>query len=154
MKEIEENTLRNKAVYDKIYSNIDVKSILEKINNVDVFLSDATKTDTSWFGLYHGNFKAQLKGKKILELGCGDCTNLAVMAALGAEVYGNDISQEVGVIIEKLNKNYQFDFPITFIEGDFLNSSLDNNQFDIVVGKSFVHHLTNDQEIEFTKMIT
>ena len=142
------NTQKNKNHYDQVYSDVDINAILKKINNLDDFLSDATRTDTSWVGLYHGNFKSKLKGKRILELGCGDCTNLAIMAALGAEVYGNDISQKSGLIIEKLNANFKFQYPIQFVEGDFLESNLNENQFDFVIGKAFIHHLTNIQEIK------
>lgn len=147
------NTQKNKNHYDQVYSDVDINAILKKINNLDDFLSDATRTDTSWVGLYHGNFKSKLKGKRILELGCGDCTNLAIMAALGAEVYGNDISQKSGLIIEKLNANFKFQYPIQFVEGDFLESNLNENQFDFVIGKAFIHHLTNIQELKFTEFI-
>lgn len=147
------NTLKNKNHYDKVYSNVNVDTILNKINNLDSFLSEATKTDTSWVGLYYDNFKSSLKGKKVLELGCGDCTNLAVMAALGAEVYGNDISEKSHLIIQKLNSKFKFTFPIQSIQGDFLETNLNDNEFDIIVGKAFVHHLTNEQEIEFTEKI-
>jgi 2-polyprenyl-3-methyl-5-hydroxy-6-metoxy-1,4-benzoquinol methylase len=149
----EKNTIKNEKHYDKLYDRVNVQSILKKINNLDDFMFDATRTHTSWVGLYLNNFQAQLKGKKILELGCGDCTNAAVMAALGAEVFANDISQVSGIIIKSLNANYTFDTPITFIEGDFLKSELTPNYYDIVIGKAFIHHLTHEQEIQFTKKI-
>jgi 2-polyprenyl-3-methyl-5-hydroxy-6-metoxy-1,4-benzoquinol methylase len=149
----EKNTIKNEKHYDKLYDRVNVQSILKKINNLDDFMFDATRTHTSWVGLYQNNFQAQLKGKKILELGCGDCTNAAVMAALGAEVFANDISQVSGIIIKSLNANYTFDTPITFIEGDFLKSELTPNYYDIVIGKAFIHHLTHEQEIQFTKKI-
>jgi len=153
MNSSEKNTLKNEKHYDKVYSEINIQSILNKIENLEDFMADATQTDTSWVGLYQGNFQNQLKSKKILELGCGDCTNAAVMAAFGAEVYANDISQKSGEIIKKLNANYKFETEIKFIEGDFLKSEITNDFYDIVVGKAFVHHLTDEQEIEFTEKI-
>lgn len=153
MKNSKKNTLKNEKHYDKKYSKINIQHILNKIENLENFMTDATQTDTSWVGLYHGNFMNQLKGKKILELGCGDCTNAAVMAAFGAEVYANDISQKSGKIIEELNTNYKFQSKIRFIEGDFLKSEITNDFYDIVVGKAFVHHLTHKQEIKFTEKI-
>lgn len=149
----EKNALKNEAHYDKKYNEINVQHILNKINNLKDFMNDATQTDTSWVGLYHGNFQDQLKGKKILELGCGDCTNAAVMAAYGAEVYANDISQKSGDIINELNENHKFEIEIKFIEGDFLKSKITKDFYDIVIGKAFVHHLTHEQEIDFTKKI-
>ena len=149
----EKNTVKNERHYDNLYDKVNVKSILNVINNLDEFMSNATRTDTSWVGLYHNNFQAQLEGKKILELGCGDCTNAAVMAAFGAEVYANDISQVSGKIIEKLNDNHKFNIPIKFIEGDFLKSEISPNYYDMVIGKAFIHHLTHEQEIQFTEKI-
>lgn len=147
------NASKNEIHYDKIYQKVNIENILRKLNNLDTFLQNATTTDTSWVGLYYGNFQDQLKGKKVLELGCGDCTNAAIMAALGAEVYANDISQVSGSIVQKLNDNYTFEKPIQFVFGDFLESNLPSDYFDIVVGKAFVHHLTHEQEIDFTKSI-
>ena len=96
MNKSEKNTLKNEKHYDKVYNKINIQSILNIIENLKVFMADATQTDTSWVGLYQGDFQNQLKNKKVLELGCGDCTNAAVMAAFGAEVYANDISQKSG----------------------------------------------------------
>lgn len=153
MNSSEKNTRKNEKHYDQQYSRVNIEHILNKIKNLEGFMRDATRTDTSWVGLYHGNFQNQLKGKKVLELGCGDCTNAAVMAALGADVYANDIAQKSGEIITKLNSQYDFQYEIKFVNGDFLKSDLEKNQFDIVVGKAFVHHLTPQQEIEFTEKI-
>ena len=153
MNSSKKNTLKNEKHYDKKYSNVNIKHILNKIENLEGFMNDATQTDTSWVGLYHGNFQNRLKGKKVLELGCGDCTNAAVMAAYGADVYANDISQNSGKIIKKLNESYKFEFKIKFIDGDFLKSEVTNNFYDIIIGKAFIHHLTHGQEIEFTEKI-
>ncbi|MBZ0327899.1 MAG: class I SAM-dependent methyltransferase [Altibacter sp.] len=145
-----QNAIKNEAHYDKLYANVNINGILKKLNNFDRFFEDAIKTDTSWVGFYQDNFAEKIKGKKILELGCGDCTNAAVMAALGAKVYANDISQVSGSIIRKLNTNFEFEYPLTFVEGNFLEADLEHNAFDFIVGKAFVHHLTYHQEKEFT----
>jgi SAM-dependent methyltransferase len=152
-KNTRQNAIKNEAHYDKLYANVNINGILKKLYNFDRFFEDATKTDTSWVGLYQDELAEKIKGKKILELGCGDCTNAAVMSALGAEVFANDISQVSGSIVEKLNANFDFEFPLTFIEGSFLNAKLKDNSFDYIIGKAFVHHLTIEQEHEFTEKI-
>lgn len=146
-----ENQEINKSHYEEIYSRHSISNTLYWINNLDSFLYSATSTETSWFGMYNGNFRERLKGKKILEMGCGDCTNAAVMAALGAEVYANDIVLACGDIIGRLNENYKFDYPIVFIEGDFLKNDLKSADFDFVIGKAFLHHLTIPEEREYLK---
>lgn len=147
------NTAKNEEFYDSIYNNVDVDYIIHYLNNIEVFLSNAKQVHTSWVGLYQNDFDKTLKGKKVLELGCGDCLNAAVMSVLGAEVYANDLSQHCGSIINNLNKKYDFETPIQFVYGDFLEADIPLDFFDIVVGKSFVHHLTNEQEIQFTEKI-
>lgn len=151
MKEKDQNQEKNKLHYEALYANYPIGNILYWINNLDKFLDSATTTETSWFGLYQNNFKEKIKGKKVLEMGCGDCTNAAVMAALGAEVYANDIAGVSGEIIKNLNTNYNFKHPIVFVEGDFLENNLTSKTFDFVVGKAFLHHLTIPVEKLFLK---
>lgn len=136
------NQDKNKEHYEKVYSNYSISNILWWINNLDGYLDFATKHETSWFAIYSGNFRKEIAGKKVLEMGCGDCNNAAVMAALGAEVYANDIAAASGEIVEKLNENYSFKFPIKFIKGDFLQNELSSGTFDYIIGKAFLHHLT------------
>lgn len=145
------NTERNLRFYDELYRNFDTRGIRDIVADIDGFIDVATTTHNSWVGLYYDQFHKDFKGKKILELGCGDCTNLAVMAALGAEVYGNDLSAESGVIVDKINSEFTFNYPIQFIYGDFLKSDFPNNFFDIIVGKAFAHHLTHEQEEAFAQ---
>tara|TARA_R100000935_G_scaffold7556_6_gene15997 strand:- start:2915 stop:3760 length:846 start_codon:yes stop_codon:yes gene_type:complete len=145
------NQEKNKLHYEALYANYPISNILHWINNLDEFLDSATTTETSWFGLYQNNFRKKIKGKKVLEMGCGDCTNAAVMAALGAEVFANDIASVSGEIVRKLNENYTFKHPIIFVEGDFLENNLPPKSFDFVVGKAFLHHLTIPVEKLFLK---
>ena len=145
------NQEKNKLHYDKLYANYNIKNILHWINNLDAFLNAATNTETSWFALYQKNFKEKIKGKKVLEMGCGDCVNAAVMAALGAEVYANDIADSSSRIVEALNKAYKFETPIRFVSGDFLENNLKSESFDFVVGKAFLHHLELPVEEKFLK---
>lgn len=146
-----ENQEKNKKHYESLYASYGIDNIIHWINNLDSFLDSATSTEASWFAIYQDNFKNRIKGKKIIEMGCGDCVNAAVMAALGAEVYANDIAESSGVIIKKLNETYRFTYPIKFIAGDFLNNNLPSNSFDFVIGKAFLHHLIIPVEHLFLK---
>ncbi|MBV1924495.1 MAG: class I SAM-dependent methyltransferase, partial [Flavobacteriaceae bacterium] len=128
----EEVTQKNKLHYDKLYANVNIKRILRIVKDVHAYLNDVTTVDTSWVCMYYGDFAKDLKGKKVLELGCGNCNNAAVMAALGAEVYANDISSKSGDIINKLNNEVTFDFPIKYINGDFLKADFSELDFDYV----------------------
>lgn len=142
---------KNKLHYEALYTKSSISNILYWLENLDVFLNNAISTETSWNALYQENFKEKLAGKKVLEMGCGDCVNASIMAALGAEVYANDIATESGRLIKEVNANYNFKFPIKFIEGDFLKNKLESDQFEFILGKAFLHHLSVPLEKLFLK---
>ena len=152
-KSIEINIAHNKDHYNNVYKDVNVDSIIGILNNLDAHLHAATTSDISWVGMYVNGFKDNIKGTSILELGCGDCVNAAVMAALGAKVVANDISDRSGDIINALNSNYAFEHDITFISGDFTQSDVPSQSFDYVVGKAFLHHLTLDLEAAILKKV-
>ncbi len=147
------NSQKNRQLYEEYYGKVDIDGIINNLNNFDKFFNNAKITHTSWVGFYRNDFDKDLKGKRVLELGCGDCENAAIMSYLGAEVYALDIAQASGAIIEKLNQNYDFEKPLQFIFGDFLEADIPEDFFDYVVGKAFVHHLTPEQEILYTEKI-
>ncbi len=145
------NQKKNKTHYNQIYARYNIKNTLHWLKNLDAFLDTATTTETSWFALYLNNFRNRVRGKRVLEMGCGDCVNAAIMAGLGAEVYANDIAASSGEIVKKLNENYDFEHPIRFVKGDFLKNDLPAESFDFVIGKAFLHHLEIVIEDKFLK---
>jgi SAM-dependent methyltransferase len=147
----DKNQEKNKEYYENLYRNFPVENIIYWIQNLEGYLKAVLSTEASWFALYQKNFKEKIKGRKVLEMGCGDCTNAAVMAALGAEVYANDIASHSGEIIKIINSRCQFNHPIKFVEGDFLENKLESAQFDFVIGKAFLHHLSLAVEEKFLK---
>lgn len=151
MKNYDPNQEKNKEYYEKVYSNYSLNNILYWLNNLEDYFRFATSNETSWFALYQNDFRNKIDGKKVLEMGCGDCNNASIMAAFGAEVYANDIASASGEIVRKLNENYNFKHPIKFLEGDFLENDLQSGEFDFVIGKAFLHHLMIPVEREFLK---
>jgi len=143
---VETNGARNKRHFDAHLRGILPHKIVQKIRNVEAFLDDATRTDTSWAALYHGNFRAQLRGARVLELGAGDGVNALVMAALGADVTCVDISEETPSIVHFAAAQLDLESSVRAISGDFVEMSFDPASFDVVVGKAFLHHLTHEQE--------
>lgn len=147
----ENNEEKNRSHYENLYNGFNINNLFYWLNHLNDFLDKSISTETSWNGIYKYNLRDHLGGKKVLELGSGNCINAAVMAALGARVYANDIASVSGDIIEKLNSSYEFEYPITFIDGDFLKSGFKSESFDFVIGKAFLHHLTIPVEEQFLR---
>jgi 2-polyprenyl-3-methyl-5-hydroxy-6-metoxy-1,4-benzoquinol methylase len=149
-----ENIQRNIEVYDNLYARTNVEAICAKVRNQKEFLREAIATDTSWHGFWHGDFAEQIRGKTILEVGCGDGLNALIMATLGAKlVVANDISTESGRIITDASSRLN----LGNIEprcGNLSDLSLPLSSFDMVVGKDFLHHLTHELELSFLKSST
>lgn len=138
------NLQKNQNHYNQIYGNTVIDDTVQKVQNFELFLDRAIKTDTSWNGMYYGDFRYRLEGKRVLELGCGDGLNALIMAALGADVVAIDISDRSENIIKQAN--LKLGTSVKGITGDFGGLDFQSESFDFVVGKAFLHHLTYEQE--------
>lgn len=144
---LEANCTRNKRHYDRFLRDVRPHVLVEKVRNVEQFLRDATRTDTSWAALYCTGFADRLKGARVLEVGAGDGLNALVMAALGAEVTCVDISQETPPLVRIAAAELGLESKVHPMSGDFTEMDLEVPMpFDFVVGKAFLHHLTHEQE--------
>lgn len=148
MAALHDNIATNENHYNQTYSRVSVDGIVRKVDNLDAFLSDAIRTDTSWHGLYYGNLREAIVGKRVFEIGCGDGLNALIMAALGADVVASDISHVSADIIMSAAERLGLS-NIKTATGDFSEISLDVRSFDYVVGKAFLHHLTHELEEEY-----
>lgn len=77
---------------------------------------------------------SKLKGKKILDVGCGQGTISKILSEAGANVYGIDLSE---TSINYVKKNYP---EIKVKVGNALKIDFPNNYFDIVVCIGVLHH--------------
>lgn len=135
----------NREHFDKVYSKINIDEIINKLQNLSEFLDDATKTDTSWHGIYLDGFADRIIGKRIFEHGCGYGLNALIMASLGAQVIANDISTESERIIKEVASRLKIT-NIDPLSGDFADLPFRHRSFDFVVGKMVLHHLTHNIE--------
>lgn len=79
--------------------------------------------------LFHTTINFNLKNKKVLDVGCGDGVDLAILAKRGAKVFGIDPSIE---FIKKAQINNPTGI---FKEGIGENIPADDKSFDVVVSK-------------------
>ena len=145
-----QNVRENEEHYDQSYRDVDRDSIVEQFADFESFFADAIKTDTSWYGLYQGDFADRLAGARVLELGCGDGVNALAMATLGASVVAVDISSESArVVNETAARIERVGDRVQAVAGDFTTLPFEPRSFDFIVGKAFLHHLTHELEAEY-----
>lgn len=78
-----------------------------------------------------------LKGKKVLDVGCGTGRLIRFMLEKGAEVSGADVSEEMLRVARK-------NFPeVSFLKAEMENLPFEDNNFDLVVATFVIVHLKN-----------
>lgn len=82
-----------------------------------------------------------VRGKTILEYGCGDGSNTVLLARRGARVISLDLSPElIGVARARL-RVHGIDSGVSFVVGSAHNVPLPDDSVDVVFGIAILHHL-------------
>lgn len=92
-----------------------------------------------------------LKGKKILEAGCGRGLISAEIAGHGAEVYLIDISAEALQIAERFFSSINLD--AFFIHGDILDMPFGDSTFDVVWNAGVMEHFEDHLRVRAVRSI-
>lgn len=71
------------------------------------------------------------KNIKVLEVGCGSCPNLWMIAKEGFDAYGLDLSDESLKLGQEMLDNWQVNAILQ--QGSFIDLPFDDNSFDIVI---------------------
>lgn len=71
------------------------------------------------------------KETKVLELGCGSCANLWMIAKEGFDAYGLDLSEESLVLGKKMLDNWNVKAELK--QGSFLDLPYEDDSFDVIV---------------------
>ena len=88
-------------------------------------------------------FAKNIKGKKILDIGCGNCRNLIPFK--DNELYGIDFSKKMIKNAKKFCKNNKL--KVNLLVADATKIPFEDNYFDIVICISVLHHL-NPQDVK------
>ena len=79
-----------------------------------------------------------LKGKKVLDLGCGSGNNCIKSVELGADyVLGTDVSKNMINLAKKVNNNKKIEYENIAME----NISSINKKFDVVISSLAFHYI-------------
>jgi SAM-dependent methyltransferase len=80
-----------------------------------------------------------LRGKRVLDVGCGDGINSVLFAKMGAEVTGLDLSPRS---IEAANERARVNqVKASFVCGALETTELSSSQFDVIWCDAFLHHV-------------
>ena len=168
IKELKTNLLQSHYAFYKKYKNKFTPAIskgwkkeIDKINDLDKFLDHQKKTGESfayeWENIYQeNNFEknnflhflspyikeVDLKGKTILDIGCGSGRFTKWGALCGAKVaFGTDLGESVEIAYQltKEMKN------VCIVQADIYNMPFEK-QFDIAYSIGVLHHLPQPQE--------
>lgn len=87
-----------------------------------------------------------LKGRSVLDVGCGDGLNAVIFAKLGATVTGIDVSPGAITVARRRAEVNGVADRVTFICSPIEMTELPSASFDIVWGDGFLHHVLDELE--------
>jgi SAM-dependent methyltransferase len=111
-------------------------SVLAPVD-VDRYLDPPADTP---FGLeYAFHLLGDIRGKTVLDLGCGSGENLVPLVTRGAEVIGIDISPDLVQLARQRLSNYGLE--ATLYPGSAYDTGLPPESVDVVFSMALLHHL-------------
>ena len=94
-----------------------------------------------------------LKGKKILEIGCGTGSSTIALAEQGAIVTGLDIDEDALHVARKRAEVYGVNANFESINADKFSNRFEAGTFDIVIFFACLEHMTIQERLIFLCMI-
>jgi SAM-dependent methyltransferase len=82
-----------------------------------------------------------VRGKTILDIGCGSGRNSILLVNRGATIYGLDISDSLIQLARKRLEEHGIKERVNFVVGSAHDIPFDNDSVDIVFGIAILHHL-------------
>jgi 2-polyprenyl-3-methyl-5-hydroxy-6-metoxy-1,4-benzoquinol methylase len=98
-----------------------------------------------------------LRGKRVLDVGCGDGVNAVLLAKLGAMVTGIDVSPKAIELAKRRAEVNGVTERTTFVCQPMERADLQAGSFDVVWGDAILHHLLGEldsvvaQLVKFTR---
>lgn len=88
-----------------------------------------------------GDFVGDLRGREVLELGCGLGEITTLLALSGARVTAIDMSPASLAVARRRAELHGMAERVEFVAAAGEQLPLENDRFDVVVGKAILHHL-------------
>ncbi|NDQ56058.1 MAG: methyltransferase domain-containing protein [Acidipila sp.] len=97
---------------------------------------------------------ADLRGKKVLDVGCGEGSNSILLTKLGAAVTGIDISAESIKVAEKRAQLDGVHSTIHFLCAPVEIADLAPQSFDMIWGDAILHHLIAELDMVMSRLVS
>lgn len=97
--------------------------------------------DTAYPLEYAYRLLGDVRGRNVLDLGCGNGANTALLALRGANVCGFDVSPDLIALARRRLAANQIDGDVRFLVGSAHAMSLPDASMDVVFGMAILHHL-------------
>jgi ubiquinone/menaquinone biosynthesis C-methylase UbiE len=96
-------------------------------------------------GKYIPGMPRDLKGSKVLDVGCGKGTNLLLFASLGAQLYGSEVDDTILPIAKKNLADFGYSADIR--RGENRKLDFPDNFFDFLVSWNVLHYENTRENI-------
>lgn len=120
-------------------AHADTSNLLADETQVARYLNPPTETCYPLEYAYH--LLGDVRGKTVLEYGCGDGLNTLALARRGAQVKALDISHELVAIARQRLRANNINSSVEFIVGSAHDLPLPDESVDAVFGIAILHHL-------------
>jgi 2-polyprenyl-3-methyl-5-hydroxy-6-metoxy-1,4-benzoquinol methylase len=94
-----------------------------------------------------------LHGKRLLDVGCGDGRNSVLLAILGAQVTGIDISPRSIELAKKKAEVNRVQNVTKFICAPIEKAVIPPGSFDVIWGDAFLHHVINNLDTVLSRLM-
>lgn len=97
--------------------------------------------DTVYYLEYAYHLLGDVRGRRVLDFGCGNGENTILLARRGADVFSMDISTESIKVAEKRLEANGVNNNVRFFTGSAHDIPLADESVDVVFGMAILHHL-------------
>lgn len=83
----------------------------------------------------------ELRGKRMLDAGCGNGTLTAALSAFGMEIVGLDLNDGLGLAYRNRNKYSETaETLVQYVQGNLVSPPLKEGTFDLIYSSGVIHH--------------
>jgi ubiquinone/menaquinone biosynthesis C-methylase UbiE len=115
------------------------KIVLKPLERSETDRYLAPPADTPFALEYAFHLLGDVRGKAVLDLGCGSGGNVVILAERGAQVVGVDISPDLVAIAQQRIRSANL--RATIKVGDAYNTGLPDESVDVIFCIALIHHL-------------